>query len=98
MVQFIRDDLGALLEGHKIKHIIIAIEFPFDFDSSAIIVAVQAFAFVAFVAYEMARAKYEVILGDADFEFFRHGQTRQPREIGAVLQWYRPAARQTRMP
>ena len=73
MIEFIGDGLGALFKSDKVEDVMIGVQIAFDFDAGAIVVAVQTFALVAFVADEMAAAKDEMVFGDADFIVFQHG-------------------------
>src|SRR5439155_10743119 len=56
---------------------------PLDLDGGAVVVAVEAFALVAFVADEVPGAEDQVVLGDADVEAFGHGLLGEIRQRGA---------------
>jgi hypothetical protein len=66
MVEFIRDRLGEPFQRNEIEQIVVFIQVAFDFHRSAIVVAVQPLALVAFVADEVSAAEYELIFRDPD--------------------------------
>ncbi len=77
VVEFIGDRLGPVLERNEIEDVAVIVELALNFDGGAVVVAVQAFTLVTFVADEVAGAEDQVVLGDADFEAFRHGRHRR---------------------
>src|SRR5262249_8141756 len=72
MVQLVGNGLGAVLQGNEVEDVLVLIQFAFDFNGGPVIVAVQSFAPVAFLADKMAAAKDEVVFGDPDFVALGH--------------------------
>src|SRR5205085_159595 len=60
--------LSELLEGYEIKDVVVFVQAACDIHGSAVVVAVQAFALVACIGDEVARAKGELIFRYADLK------------------------------
>src|SRR5262249_47723435 len=65
--------------GDEVEDVKVLIEGAFDLDGDSVVVAVEPFALVPGIGNEMATAKGEVVLGDADAEAFGHGQFSRAR-------------------
>ncbi len=80
MVEFVGDELGPLLQRDEIEYVIILVQDAFDLDRGPVVVAMQPFALVAFVADEVAGAKDEIVLADTNLISFRHTTLPQKSE------------------
>jgi hypothetical protein len=84
MVEIFGDRFRQFLQGDEVEDVKRArIEVAFDLDGGAVVVAVQAFAAVAFEADEVSRAEDEMIFRDAHFVSFSHDEFRRCRSTRA---------------
>src|SRR5262249_40922279 len=72
VVEFISDGFGPEFKRDEVEHVLVGIEVAFDFDGGAIIMAMQSFTLVTFVADEMPGAENQVVFGDTNFVVLGH--------------------------